>query len=247
MIDFFFAMLAAGINTADTHAGKDRAAVLAAPKPPEIIAAPQTDTVTEPGTPTVSIGEGVTIGTGSVIAEGSPLGSAASEPASTGAGLLDGTSEAVTPAVSAPEPQVTPDTSRFNMAVVPAGLAAEPQEPTGKFTTAAEIRPIMDATRGKWVAVREYDGKDLLYVTHIWGWRCGLKAMAISVNGEAMQNWPLPPCHEEYSTPNAVLEEDGQPYLSLRLGAVQTIDIQIVYDDLGMDVAHFERGRVLIP
>ena len=71
--------------------------------------------------------------------------------------------------------------------------------------------------------------------------------MAISVNGEPMQNWPLPACHMKYTTPSAILEGDGQPYLSMRLGTVQTITIQIVYDDLSMDVANFERGNVLIP
>ncbi len=135
----------------------------------------------------------------------------------------------------------------FNMAVVPAGLVADPQTPSGKFTTAAEVKPIMEATKGNWVAVRDYDGKDWLYVTHIWSWRCGLKAMAISVNGETMQNWPLPPCHEQYTTPNAVLEDDGFPVLTFRQNSVQTITIQIVYDDLTMDVASFERGNVLIP
>jgi len=138
-------------------------------------------------------------------------------------------------------------TPAFNMDVVPAGLVAEPQSPTGKFTTAAEIKPIMQATRGNWVAVREYNGQDLLYVTHIWGWRCGLSAMAISVNDEPMQNWPLPACHTQYATPNAVLETDGLPYLTLKQGAVQTIDIQLVYDDLSMDAARFVRGNVLIP
>ncbi|WP_386627267.1 hypothetical protein [Sulfitobacter geojensis] len=135
----------------------------------------------------------------------------------------------------------------FNMAVVPAGLVAEPQIPSGKFTTAAEVKPILNATKGNWVAVREFDGQDLLYVTHLWSWRCGLKAMAISVNGETMQNWPLPPCHDQFATPNAVLPEDGAPYLTLRLGSVQSITLQIVYDDLSLDVASFARGDVLIP
>jgi hypothetical protein len=133
------------------------------------------------------------------------------------------------------------------MAVVPAGLVAEPQTPSGKFTTAGEIKPILNATKGNWVAVRQYGGKDLLYITHLWSWRCGLSAIAISVNGEAMQNWPLPPCHLEYATPNAILEEDGLPYLSLREGAVESITIQIVYDDLSMDMASFDRSAVLIP
>ncbi len=146
-------------------------------------------------------------------------------------------------------PNAAADTSQqqFNMTVVPAGLTAEAQTPSGKFTTAAEVKPILNATKGNWVAVREYDGQDLLYVTHLWAWRCGRPAMAISVNGETMQNWPLPPCHTEFSTPNAVLAEDGAPYLTLRLGSVQDITIQIVYDDLSMDVARFARGDVLTP
>lgn len=148
------------------------------------------------------------------------------------------------PAPAAPTPVAGGD---FNMAVVPAGLVAEDQTPTGKFTTAAEVKPILQATKGNWVAVREYDGRDLLYVTHLWGWRCGLHAMAISVNGEPMQNWPLPNCHMKYKTPSVILEEDGPPYLRMRLGSVKTITIQIVYDDLSMDIAQFERGNVLIP
>lgn len=135
----------------------------------------------------------------------------------------------------------------FDMSVVPAGLVAEPQTPSGKFTTATEVKPILNATKGNWVAVREYEGKDWLYVTHLWSWRCGLKALAISVNGETMQNWPMPPCHEQFTTPNAVLEDDGLPVLTFRSGSVRTITIQIVYDDLSMDVARFDRANVMIP
>ena len=253
MFDFVFAVIAAGVNSAggggDTpvdivsEPAQGTATIAAAPEVtvPEV-AAPEVTapTTTAPtiSSPTVSIGENVNIGSTVVIG---------------GATLLDGTAEEVTPlpltasevptapAIAAPAAQ------EFNMAVVPAGLVAEPQTPSGKFTTAAEVKPILSATKGNWVAVREYNGKDLLYVTHLWGWRCGLHAMAISVNDEPMQNWPLPACHMKYTTPNAILEEDGLPYLSLRLGAVETIEIQVVYDDLSMDRARFERGNVLIP
>lgn len=263
MIDFFFAVIAAGINSTGGDGQENTAVVLATPTPAPVEApvldVPVADAAPEASiaiSPSVSIGENVQIGENVIIGGNalnndtlpdstlpeSPLLGGTAPNASTAQGglsLLEGTTESVVQPAAA--------TSRFNMSVVPAGLVADPQAATGKFTTAAEIKPIMNATKGNWVAVREYEGQDLLYISHIWGWRCGLKAMAISVNGEAMQNWPLPPCHMEYAAPNAVLEEDGLPYLRMKLGAVQTIDIQIVYDDLSMDAASFERGNVLIP
>lgn len=152
--------------------------------------------------------------------------------------IIEGAAIPPAPTVAAPA---------FNMAVVPAGLLAEPQVPTGTYTTATEIKPILDATKRSWIAVRDYDGQDLLYITHLWSWRCGLKAIAISINNETMQNWPLPSCHTQTATPNAILPEDGLPYLTLRQGAVQSVTIQIVYDDLSMDVANFQRSDVLLP
>ena len=137
--------------------------------------------------------------------------------------------------------------NRFDMSVVSTELTAEPQTPTGKFTTAQEVKPVLGATKGTWVAVREYEGQDLLYVTHLWAWRCGLAAVAVSVNEGPLTDWPLPACHMEYATPNAVLEKDGLPYMSQPLGSVARIKVQIVYDDLTMDIAEFDRGAVLIP
>ena len=216
MIDFFFVIMAAGINSAD---GAGTEGAVAAEVAPIAIIEPQA-----PALPTVDLGAGVIVGQG-VVSEGVIVAPTA-------------------PVTIAP---VTPQVSGMNMAVVPVGLVADPQTPSGKFTTATEVKPILNATKGNWVAVREYNGQDLLYVTHLWSWRCGLHAMAISVNDEPMQNWPLPECHMKYSTPSAILEGDGQPYLAFKLGSVQTIDIQVVYDDLSMDAARFERGNVLIP
>ncbi len=288
MLDFFFAMLAAGLNStggdvADVAAVAPPAVieapaeaaeampealpVLPVPQAPEAVAeapvvppVPQGDTLATlpappPETPGVVVGSGVIVGSNAL---------------SGGVSLLEGTMDSQTqtaPAVppQAPEPTVAavPPVPALpvlpavpaapaadpatNMAVVPAGLVAEPQTPTGKFTTALEVKPILNATQGNWIAVREYDGKDLLYVTHLWGWRCGLAAIAISVNDEPMQNWPMPPCHTQFATPNAILEGDGAPYLTMRLGSVQKVTIQVVYDDLSMDLASFERGNVLIP
>lgn len=149
---------------------------------------------------------------------------------------------------AAPDAPASPgQNASFDMTVVPAGLEAEDPAPSGKFLTATEVKPILNATRGNWVAVREYEGKDYVYVTHLWSWRCGLAAIAISVNDEPMQNWPMPPCHTEFSTPNAILNDDPNPLLTFKPGSVQTVKIQVVYDDLSMDSASFARGDVLIP
>ncbi|MEM6305866.1 MAG: hypothetical protein AAF744_14195 [Pseudomonadota bacterium] len=243
MIDFVFAMIAAGAGGGggDATAEANAAAALSAPQTAQVA----------PAEPTVTLGEGTSVGSNVTVGGAAQTG---------GFGLLAGTSEqsqtAATPApepappatvsVPAAAPQLAPQAG-FNMAVVPAGLVAEDQTPSGKFTTAAEVKPILGATKGNWVAVREYDGSDWLYVTHLFSWRCGLHAMAISINDEPMQNWPLPPCHTQFTTPNALLEDDGLPALKLRLGSVQKIDIQIVYDDLSMEAASFQRGNVLIP
>jgi hypothetical protein len=135
----------------------------------------------------------------------------------------------------------------IDISVLPVGLIAEPQTPTGKFTTAVEIKPILTATKGNWVGLRDYGGNDLVYVTHLWAWRCGLSAMAMSINGGPMQNLPLPDCHMEYATPNAVLEQDGLPYMTYPQGSVEQISVQIVYDDMSTDIATFEANQVRIP
>lgn len=164
-----------------------------------------------------------------------------------GGGTVQPSPDTAQQGLAAPVQAASETGSGFDMSVVPGGLVADPQTPSGKFTTAAEVKPILNATKGNWVAVRDYNGQDLLYVSHLWAWRCGLKAIAISVNDEPMQNWPLPPCHADMATPNAVLEGDGLPYLTLKRGSVATVTIQVVYDDLSMDVARFERGEIIIP
>ena len=124
---------------------------------------------------------------------------------------------------------------------------AEPQVPTGKFTTAVEVKPIMGATKGSWVAVREWQGQDLIYVTHIWAWRCGLVRLEISVNSGPFEEWALPPCHLDIAAPNSVLESDGQPYRAFALNSVIEVAVRVTYDDLTTDAAGFPRSAITTP
>lgn len=110
------------------------------------------------------------------------------------------------------------------------------------FTTAAEVKPILAATRANWVSVREYDGQDLLYVTHLWSWRCGLSGIRIGINGAAPENWPLPQCHLDQAAPNSILEADGLPYRSYPLNTIQRISIDIFYDDQTVESLTVDRN-----
>ena len=129
----------------------------------------------------------------------------------------------------------------------PTGFVAEPQVPTGQFTTAVEVKPILQATKANWVAVREYEGRDLLYVTHLLSWRCGMHQVRYAINDGPMQVWPLPPCLMGTAQPNAIRAEDGLPYQVFGLGSVGSVTVEILFDDLTTDSARFDRAQVLMP
>lgn len=126
-------------------------------------------------------------------------------------------------------------------------LVAEPQVATGRFLTALEVKPILGATRGNWVAVRDFNGQDLLYVTHLWAWRCGLVQLELSVNGAGYEVWPLPKCHEDTGAPNAILQEDGLAYRVYERGSIAQIAVRVTYDDLTVEEAWFDRAMVMTP
>lgn len=132
--------------------------------------------------------------------------------------------------------------------VVPSSnLVAEDQTPTGKFTTATEVKPILAMTLANWIAVREWNGNDLIYVSHLWAWRCGLIQIEVSINGGALEVWPLPPCHTETGQPNAIIESDGLPYREFTLKSIEQLDVRLIFDDLSRQDANFSRKDILIP
>lgn len=126
------------------------------------------------------------------------------------------------------------------LALLPQIVAAQ------QFTTAPEVRPILQATKGAWVAVREYDGQDLVYFTQLLSWRCGLSEIRYGLNGAPAETlFPMEPCYEGTATPNAVKSDDI--YLRAPLGSVQGIALQITYDDGTTEAASFARAQVLMP
>ncbi len=114
-----------------------------------------------------------------------------------------------------------------------------------QYTTAAEVRPILDATKSKWVSVREYDGKDLLYFTHLMAWRCGIDKIFFAVNGGAETRWKGEACYDGEVQPNAIKATDVLPFVTFPLGSVNSVTIRLEYDDGSSDSASYERGKIL--
>jgi hypothetical protein len=116
------------------------------------------------------------------------------------------------------------------------------------FTTAAEVRPILDMTRANWIAIREWEGQDLLYFTHLESWRCGITAIAYTVNGGLTLPYMPEACYEGEAQPNALKGEGGHlPYLAFPLGSLQDVAITLTLDDGSQMQAEFPRAAVKMP
>jgi len=127
-------------------------------------------------------------------------------------------------------------------------FTAEPQTPSGKFTTATEIKQIMTLTKANWIAVREWDGRDLIYFTQLESWRCGMHAIYYGVNGAPPTTlYEMEPCHIDTGAPNAMTTEGHLPFVKMPLQSVQQVDIRILYDDMSEDTATYLRRDVLMP
>lgn len=117
------------------------------------------------------------------------------------------------------------------------------------YTTAAEVKPILTATKPSWIAVREYDGQDLLYFTNLLAWRCGVSTVSYGLN-DAAADTPLAmePCYEDEAQPNALKMDQGvEIYIVQPLSSVQTVKLLVTYDDGSTEVADYQRKDVLMP
>lgn len=115
-----------------------------------------------------------------------------------------------------------------------------------QFTEAAQVRPILEATRANWVAIREYGGKDLLYFTQLLAWRCGLDRIEFALNDDpTFTDWPMPACRMDTATPASILEGDPV-YATLPIWNVGKVRIRLTYDDGQVSEASYERAQIQI-
>lgn len=117
------------------------------------------------------------------------------------------------------------------------------------FTSAAEVKPILSATKPQWIAVREYAGKDLVYFTNLLAWRCGVQKVEYGVNGAAAKTaLAIEPCHEAEAQPNALkMDQDVLPYIEAALGSVQSVTVLVTYDDGSTETGDDLRAAVMTP
>ena len=117
------------------------------------------------------------------------------------------------------------------------------------FTSAAEVKPILSVTKPQWIAVREYDGKDLVYFTNLLAWRCGVEAVTYGFNGAAPDTpLVLEPCYDAEAQPNALKMDQGVlPYIEAAMGSVQSVTVLVTYDDGSTDTGDYLRAAVMTP
>lgn len=123
-------------------------------------------------------------------------------------------------------------------------LPAAPAAAEARFTTAEEVRPILAATRAQWVALREFDGQDLLYFTHLAVMRCALAEVRFALNGGAEIAAPLEPCHHGTAQPNAIR---GEPWIARPLGSITKVRVTVEYPDGTTDAVEFTRATMRMP
>lgn len=114
------------------------------------------------------------------------------------------------------------------------------------YTTAAEVKPILTMTQPQWIAVREFDGKDLLYFTNLLAWRCGVSSIAYGLNDAPPETvLETEPCYEGDPQPNAFrAEQPILPYVSLPLGSVEKVTLLVTYDDGSTQEVSYARKDV---
>ncbi|MBV7409584.1 hypothetical protein [Maritimibacter sp. DP1N21-5] len=111
--------------------------------------------------------------------------------------------------------------------------------------SAQDAKQILDLTKSNWVAVRPYDGQDLLYFTNLLAWRCGLDGIRYAVNGEGLSRLETEPCYDDEVAPNAIKADGIQPYLAFPQGSVKRVTVEVRFPDGSTQVMDYARADVM--
>lgn len=142
---------------------------------------------------------------------------------------------------------VNTDVSAVSLALDVVSEPAVPIMDIG-FTSAQEVRPMLEMTKNNWVAVRSDSGQDILYFTTLLTWRCGLTSISYGVNGAPpSQPLEMEPCYAGTSAPNAMAVSDGfSPYVTFKADSLETITVAVAFDDGSGEALTFKRSDVML-
>ncbi len=89
-------------------------------------------------------------------------------------------------------------------------------------------KKLLKLTMSNWVHFRDWNGRQLIYFTHLEVYRCGIRKVQYSLNSDALdRTYELQPCDPK--EPNTVTTD--KPYISLPLGTARSISVQITFED----------------
>lgn len=112
------------------------------------------------------------------------------------------------------------------------------------FTTQAEVQPIIELTRGNWIAIGTTTGRDLLYFSHLLSWRCGVSAFRYGLNGAAPDvALQMEPCHRDTNQPNAIRE---LPFVTYDLNSIERVTVEVVFPDGQVLREEFARAAIIL-
>ena len=91
-----------------------------------------------------------------------------------------------------------------------------------------QMKQILNMTQNNWVSFRDFNGKQLIYFTHLESYSCGIKEVRYSINSDDLDKiWELPPCDSK--NPMAITKDII--YLTMPLDTAKFIAVQVTFTD----------------
>ena len=99
-----------------------------------------------------------------------------------------------------------------------------------------QIKQVLNMTKNSWVSFRDFNGKQLIYFTHLESYTCGIKQVRYSINTDALdKTWELHTCNPK--DPLKITKEII--YMTLPLGTAKSVAVQVTFTDGSeSDVVH---------
>ena len=92
------------------------------------------------------------------------------------------------------------------------------------------VKQAINATTANWVAFRNFNGEQLLYLTQLLTWKCGLLEIRYAINSSDLANsWALPECNPQ--NPYHLDPESAQIYDRFPLQSIRFLSVQVVFSD----------------